>query len=226
MKHTFVAGLFVFMLMNSFSFLHSGETVRSKEWIPEIVDSTRYVYFMSMMWDNTRSWKIETKNNFKDENNTVKSVTIHITGIHRKTDGYLNFLRSKESSSMNATFYVRYQDAGSIADRFKIYWGEKKFYQPVYYNFTILKDGHFRVLKYRYDSKPNWVCIQDGFATNWNPAKKFNVICIQQRVNECKISVNGGILMYTWQESFEGLDTGFDIDINDSWDISKIEYAE
>lgn len=216
------------MLINSYTSIYSSEANRSKDWIPETEDSTRVVFYTGSLMDKTMSWRIETRNNIKFENKNGKIASINFINNDRISRGFLGFYRLKECSSINASFFVRYQDSGNFADRFKIYWGEFKNYQslPVLYNFTILKDGHFRVSKSIDKSKPNWVCIYDGFANNWNPANIYNVICIQQNGSECKISINGGIQIYTILDSFDGIETGLDIFSSDSWEIKKIEFAD
>lgn len=218
----------IFMLINSYSILNSNEARISNNWIPELEDSIKLVSFPRPFWDTAFSWRILTSNDFRMDKKIGKITTIHIIKKDRVSKGYLEFYRLKECSSIDASYFVRYQDYGNVADRFNIYWGEFKNDQslPVRYNFTILKDGHFRLSKLSDKSKPNWVCIHDGYVNNWKPANNYNVISIQQQGFECKISVNGGIQMYTRLDSFEGVETGFSIYYNDSWDINKIRLAE
>lgn len=220
--------LLILLLINSYSILHAGESNSSKDWIPEIVDSTRRVIFPRPYWNLARDWRIETRNEFSFADKNGKIATIQIIKKDLYSNGFLGFYRLKECSNINVSFSVRYQENGNVADRFKIYWGEFKNNKslPALYNFTILKNGHFQVGKSMDKYKPNWVCIHDGIVTNWNPASIYNVICIQQNGIECKISVNGGILIYTMLDSFEGVETGFDIFGSDSWEIKKIEFAE
>jgi hypothetical protein len=220
--------LLILLLINSYSILHSSELRRSKDWIPEIVDSIVRVTYPKSFFDSTLTWRIDTRNTLKIDKKNGKLATINITKKDQVSKGYLGFYRLKDCSSIDASFFVKYQASGNVADRIFIYWGEFKNYQtlPVLYNFTILKDGHYRVNKLVDKSKPIWVCIHDGFVNNWNPATICNVIRIQQNGDECKISVNGEIQICTMLGSFDGVETGFDISGSESWDINKIEFAE